>query len=90
MIPETDAGHLRLVAVALYEYSNDLCARSMFMKRPSVMLGLVPKPDGNQWCVLYGANPMEGVIGFGDTPDKAMQDFDKNWYTERAGVPDAK
>ena len=35
--------------------------------------------DGNQWCVLYGINPQEGVAGFGDTPYKAVLAFNKNW-----------
>jgi hypothetical protein len=35
--------------------------------------------DGNKWCALYGANLMEGVAGFGDSPALAMADFDKNW-----------
>lgn len=33
--------------------------------------------DGNQWCVLYGANIQEGVAGFGDTPHLAVLDFNK-------------
>jgi len=37
--------------------------------------------DGNQWCALYGDNLQSGVAGFGDTPEKAMEDFDKNWKT---------
>jgi hypothetical protein len=37
-------------------------------------------PDGNQWCALLGENPQEGVCGFGDTPAKAMYDFDVAWY----------
>jgi hypothetical protein len=35
--------------------------------------------DGNQWCALYGDNLQDGVAGFGDSPDKAYWDFDKNW-----------
>lgn len=38
--------------------------------------------DGNQWCVLLGDNIQEGICGFGDTPNKALFDwnaqFDKN------------
>ncbi|NBW15812.1 MAG: hypothetical protein EBR82_48280 [Caulobacteraceae bacterium] len=40
-------------------------------------------PDGNQWCALYGVNLQEGVAGFGDTPDKACADFDRNWYSQK-------
>ena len=35
--------------------------------------------DGNQWCALYGDNLHEGVAGFGDSPAKAMWDFDRAW-----------
>lgn len=42
--------------------------------RPSVML------DGNQWCVLYGENLMEGIAGFGDTPYLAVLAFNKEWH----------
>lgn len=53
--------------------------RACFLARPSVMLGIVPFKDGDQWCTLYGANLQEGICGFGDTPDAAMQEFDKGW-----------
>ncbi len=50
--------------------------------RPSVLyrpsLGL----DGNQWCALYGANLMEGVSGFGPSPEAAMAAFDRAWLAE--------
>ena len=48
-------------------------------ERPSVLFRPKIAPDGNQWCALYGDNPMEGVCGFGDTPELAMRDFDKTW-----------
>ena len=35
--------------------------------------------DGNQWCVLFGENIQEGVVGFGDSPDEAMWAFDAAW-----------
>ena len=35
--------------------------------------------DGNQWCVLYGDNIQSGISGFGDTPYKAILDFNKEW-----------
>lgn len=48
-------------------------------KRPSVLYRPALSIDGNMWCALYGANLQEGVAGFGETPEKAMLDFDKNW-----------
>ena len=53
-------------------------------RRPFIMLRPKMYPDGNQWCALYGESLMEGVAGFGDTPDAASWDFDKNWNGQRA------
>lgn len=33
--------------------------------------------DGNQWCCLYGENLQVGIAGFGETPHKAVLDFNK-------------
>lgn len=47
--------------------------------RPCVLFRPAISVDGNQWCALYGANLQDGVAGFGDSPELAMRDFDKNW-----------
>ena len=47
--------------------------------RPSVLFRPSLSVDGNQFCVLYGTDLQSGIAGFGDTPDKAMRDFDKSW-----------
>lgn len=39
-------------------------------------LGLVPLADGNQWCVLWGADLQAGIAGFGPTPIAAIRDFE--------------
>lgn len=54
--------------------------------RPSVLYRPSVVPDGNKWCALYGADLMEGVAGFGDTPDDAMRDFDQNWFKQQTPV----
>lgn len=36
-------------------------------------------PDGDQWCALLGEDLQSGVCGFGDTPAKAMYEFDLAW-----------
>lgn len=51
--------------------------------RPSILYRPTVAPDGDKWCALYGSNLMEGVAGFGDTPDEAMRDFDQNWWKQR-------
>lgn len=50
--------------------------------RPSILLRPKLFPDGNQWCALYGDNLQEGFAGFGDTPEKAMGDFDEKYRTQ--------
>lgn len=59
--------------IAYYAGSVPLAASTV------LKLGLVPYKDGDQWCVLYGSNLQEGISGFGDTPDAAMENFDLNW-----------
>lgn len=49
---------------------------------PSAIFRPALSIDGNQWCALYGANLQDGVAGFGNSPELAMQDFDKNWTTK--------
>ena len=50
--------------------------------RPSTIMRPKLSIDGNQWCALYGDNLQDGVAGFGDSPAKAMQDFDNSWHKE--------
>lgn len=52
-------------------------------QRPFNMLRPPVYPDGNMWCALYGKDLMEGVAGFGETPEKASHDFDKNWREQK-------
>ena len=57
------------------------------MVRPSAVYRPSIGLDGTKWCALYGENLMDGVAGFGDTPEEAMRDFDQNWFKQR--TPDA-
>ena len=54
------------------------CAAAEY-ERPSVLFRPKLFIDGDQWCALYGADLQEGVAGFGDSPTKAMWDFDREW-----------
>lgn len=47
----------------------------------SLMAQLKPKiyKDGNSWRVLYGDNLQDGICGFGETPYKAVLEFNKAW-----------
>jgi len=49
------------------------------MQQPAVLFRPKLSIDGNMWCALYGDNLQDGVAGFGESPSKAMEDFDKNW-----------
>ncbi len=53
------------------------------MQRPAVLFRPSVYPDGTKWCALFGADIISGVCGFGDTPETAMADFDKNWHVQR-------
>jgi hypothetical protein len=41
---------------------------------------LIPYKDGSDWCVLLGKNIQEGICGFGNTPLKAILNFNNNFY----------
>lgn len=45
---------------------------------PHVIHGAQVMWDGNQWCCILGDLPT-GVVGFGDTPEKACAEFDRVW-----------
>lgn len=55
-------------------------------QRPSVLYRPSIVRDGNKWCALYGSNLVDGVCGYGDTPEQAMADFDRNWREQRITV----
>ncbi len=57
------------------------CAAAEY-ERPSVLFRPKLSIDGNQWCALYGENLQDGVAGFGDSPTKAMWDFDRAWQKD--------
>jgi len=58
--------------------------------RPAVTFRPALSIDGNQYCALFGADLQSGVAGFGDTPEKAMQDFDRNWFKPLPNSPSGK
>jgi len=47
--------------------------------RPFMLLKPRLYPDGDMWCALYGDDLQNGLAGFGETPELAAADFDKNW-----------
>jgi len=65
-------GHISAAEINIYEYSC-LINRPSYLLRPRIFI------DGNKWCALYGQNLQDGVAGFGDSPELAYQDFDRQW-----------
>ena len=53
------------------------------MRQPHVLMRPTLTRDGDQWCALYGDDLYNGVAGFGDTPAKAMINFDIAWLNEK-------
>ena len=53
---------------------------AMEMQRPSVLYRPTLSKDGKSWIALLGENLQVGVVGIGDTPHKAMLDFDNEFY----------
>jgi hypothetical protein len=62
-----------------YSHAMNELSRPSLQLQSSIKISL----DGDKWCALYGYNLQGGVAGFGDSPDKAMRDFDKQWTKER-------
>lgn len=56
-----------------YDAITSEATRPSYLYKPKLSI------DGNQWCALYGENLQDGVAGFGDTPEKAYEDFDREW-----------
>lgn len=54
-------------------------------ERPSAIYKPNLSLDGNSWCALLGENIQIGCAGFGESPDLAMQDFDKK-FVAKLGV----
>jgi len=42
----------------------------------ATILGLIPERDGDQWRVLFGEDLVNGIVGFGRTPEEAMMALD--------------
>lgn len=49
------------------------------MYSPAYLLKPRISIDGNKWCALYGENLQDGVAGFGDSPERAFADFNREW-----------
>ena len=71
-------------ATAQVQYAtaqDQACMAIAGMLKPRIFI------DGNQWCVLWGENLQNGVVGFGKTPMEAVCDFNGSWYTKLPEPP---
>ena len=68
--------HTPMLAFGADAYYSAMCALASpyVLMRPSVY------KDGDKWCALYGTDIQSGVVGFGDTPAKACEAFDREWH----------
>lgn len=57
-----------------------------FNYRPSTRYKPKLYRDGNAWCALFGQDIQSGVSAFGDTPDEAMREFDKEWFKSVSAI----
>lgn len=73
-----DASHVRALAQEAIGILTNAYDRPSAVYRPTLSV------DGNMYCALYGLNLHEGCAGFGETPEAAMLDFDKNWRSQKA------
>lgn len=70
-------------------YWNDMRGVAEEMRRPFMLLKPRVFLDGDKWCALYGENLQDGVAGFGDSPELAAWNFDKNWCAKLPSATDS-
>ena len=69
---------IRDINIAHYfeQASQEWVIAASEQQRPSVLFKPKVYIDGDQWCALYSENLIDGVCGFGDSPAKALYEFD--------------
>lgn len=70
-------------AITAGDAAREAMRTSELARAPHVLMRPSLSVDGNMWCALYGENLQDGLAGFGETPELAMADFDKNWREYR-------
>lgn len=81
--------HLDETQIGQHELLLDMQRRLDTLKELDLIEKLKPtfSKDGNQYCYLYGADLMQGIAGiagFGDTAAKAMSDFCRAFWNDKA------
>lgn len=75
-----------LVWRAQQTFIQEVCFVRDALTAPHVLYKPSLYQDGDQWCALFGGCLADGVAGFGDTPEKAMEAFDNAWRTQTANA----
>lgn len=68
------------------QLTDELNAAATEMRAMQVIATIKPvlSKDGDQFCYLLGDNLQEGIAGFGSTVAKAMYDFQRAFWNEKA------
>lgn len=68
------------------EIGDSLMAAAQEAREQQLVANLKPdfSLDGNMYCFLYGTLPNDCIVGYGETPAKAMANFYNNFMTEKA------
>ncbi len=87
---------VKAAVLEVLETADNAAFQAAFQwSRPSVMFRPRLIRHGGKWWALYGDDHVNGVFGCGDTPHRAMSEFNESWENESADwsnstpVPDA-
>lgn len=83
----TDWAEERIVANVVQACDTITQYATNAISSPSVLYRPELSIDGNQYCFLLGSDLQSGVAGFGDTPQAAAWDFDRNFQIMKVGTP---
>lgn len=77
------------ISFAVQGVQQEFMNAAMELQRPSILYKPTLSKDGNAWIALLGENLQVGVVGVGDSPAKAVLDFDREFYGHPRPVPTA-
>lgn len=55
---------------------NEISGLVWTFQQPHVRMRPKCFKDGDKWCALLGDDIMTGIVAFGDTPEKALMNWD--------------
>lgn len=69
----------------MHHYEKMIVANESSEYNKFAMLKPKLSVDGNQWCCLYGDNLIDGVVGYGESPHKAVMAWNQEWFKQLKG-----